>query len=367
MQKKLAVVGTNGLPGRYGGWDQLLENMVEYLSSSYEITVYASKFNYDKYPVTYKSANLVYLPLKANGYQSIPYDIISIFHAAIKGADVVLVLGTSGCIAFPMFRLMGIKLVLNPAGAEWKRGKWGYWVKAFLKLSERVGVRWANYVVADNAIIQKSLFVAHGVSTGMIAYGGDHVTKVALRDDISQKYAIKNRDYCFKVCRIEPENNLDMILASFAKSGKRLLVVGNWNFSKYGVNLRQQYAEFTNISMLDPIYNQFELNELRSNCCLYIHGHSVGGTNPSLVEAMCLGLCVVAFGVNYNRSTTYESAVYFSTSDELSSVVDSIYHDELRKSVIGDRLLALGLEHYTWGRITQQYDEIFDNINSKRV
>jgi glycosyltransferase involved in cell wall biosynthesis len=230
-----------------------------------------------------------------------------------------------------------------------------------------LGVRWANYVVADSAIIQKSLFADYGVSSYMIAYGGDHVTKVVLRDEIAQKYSISNRDYCFKVCRIEPENNLDMILDSFANSGKRLLIVGNWNFSNYGVNLRKQYADFPNISMLDPIYNQYELNELRSNCCLYIHGHSVGGTNPSLVEAMCLGLCVVAFDVNYNRCTTHDSAVYFSTSDELRILVDSIYHDEPKKSAIGDRLMALGLKHYTWGRIIQQYDEIFANINPERI
>lgn len=361
--KKIAVVGTNGLPGRYGGWDQLLENIVLYFSDKYEITIYASKYHYVTHPETYKGARLVYLPLKANGFQSILYDVLSVIHAAINRTDVVLVLGTSGCIAFPLFRLMGIKMVLNPDGAEWKRGKWNFWAKAFLKLSEQLGVRWANHVVADSTIIQQSLLEDYGVTSYMIAYGGDHVRRVTLRAETAQKYAIKNRDYCFKVCRIEPENNLDMILASFANSGRRLLIVGNWNFSEYGVNLRRKYAEFTNISMLDPIYNQFELNELRSNCCLYIHGHSVGGTNPSLVEAMCLGLCVVAFDVNYNRSTTHDSAVYFSTSDELSAVVDSIYHDELRKSVIGDRLMAFGLEHYTWGRIIQQYAEIFENIN----
>jgi glycosyltransferase involved in cell wall biosynthesis len=110
--------------------------------------------------------------------------------------------------------------------------------------------------------------------------------------------------------------------------------------------------------MLDPIYNQAELNELRSNCRLYIHGHSVGGTNPSLVEAMCLGLCVVAFGVNYNRSTTHDSALYFSDADELGRVVAAIYADEEQQRAIGARLKALGLQHYGWDHIVDQYNAV---------
>lgn len=356
--KKLAIVGTNGLPGRYGGWDQLLEHLVERLSATHDITVYASKFHYEEHPPTYRGAKLVYLPLKANGFQSIPYDVLSVLHAAWRRADVVLVLGTSGCIAFPLFRLLGVRLVLNPDGAEWKRGKWSFWVKAFLKLSERWGVRWAHHVVADSAIIQQSLLQDHGVTSSMIAYGGDHVSAVPLRPETAAKYGIEERAYCFKVCRIEPENNLDMILSSFAQSGRRLVVVGNWHFSEYGRNLRQQYVGFTNISMLDPIYNQAELNELRSNCRLYIHGHSVGGTNPSLVEAMCLGLCVVAFGVNYNRSTTHDSALYFSDADELGRVVAAIDADEAQQRAIGARLKALGLQHYAWDHIISQYNEV---------
>jgi glycosyltransferase involved in cell wall biosynthesis len=213
-------------------------------------------------------------------------------------------------------------------------------------------------VVADSAIIQQTLRYDYGVASSMIAYGGDHVSALPLRPETAAKYSIEERAYCFKVCRIEPENNLDMILSCFAQSGRRLVVVGNWHFSEYGEGLRQQYAGFANISMLDPIYDQAELNELRSNCRLYIHGHSVGGTNPSLVEAMCLGLCVVAFGVNYNRSTTYDSALYFSDADELERVVAAIDADEAQQRIIGVRLKALGLQHYAWDRIIDQYNEV---------
>jgi glycosyltransferase involved in cell wall biosynthesis len=361
-KKKLAIVGSNGLPGRYGGWDQLLEHLVEGLTCDYDITVYASKLHYDVHPGTYKGAKIVYLPLKATGFQSVPYDILSMIHAFTRKADMLLVLGTSGCIAFPIFRLMGLKLILNPDGAEWKRGKWSLWVKMFLRLSERLGVKWATHVVSDSAIIEESLRIDYGVSSTMIAYGGDHVNRVQLSEKSAQKFNISAGDYCFKVCRIEPENNLSMILESFSKSGFRLLVVGNWNYSQYGVNLRRKYSEFSNISMVDPIYDQNALNELRSNCRLYIHGHSVGGTNPSLVEAMCLGLCVLAFSVNYNKSTTSDAALYFSSSEELTALVTSVYNDDVLQREVGERLFQLGHEKYSWSNIIKKYKKIFSML-----
>ncbi len=357
-KKKLAIIGSNGLPGRYGGWDQLMENIVINLATKFDITVYASKFHYDVHPDSYKGVKIIYLPLKATGFQSIPYDIFSIFLGWIRRTDIFLVLGTSGCIAFPIFRLFGLKLILNPDGAEWKRGKWGFWVKIFLKLSERFGVRWASHVVSDNSIIKNSLLIDHGINSTMIAYGGDHVTRVSLSEWTAKKYNIAAYDYCFKVCRIEPENNLDMILDSFSKSGYRIIIVGNWNYSKYGIHLRKRFQKFSNISMIDPIYDQYALNEIRSNCRLYIHGHSVGGTNPSLVEAMCLGLCVLAFSVNYNKSTTKDSALYFSTADELTSLVKYVYEDESLQQEVGARLFQLGHKEYNWANIINEYEKI---------
>jgi glycosyltransferase involved in cell wall biosynthesis len=232
----------------------------------------------------------------------------------------------------------------------------------FLKLSERLGVKWATQVVSDSAVIEESLLIDYGVSSTVIAYGGDHVTRVPLSEKTAEKYNIAEGNYCFKVCRIEPENNLTMILESFSKSGLRLLIVGNWNYSQYGINLRRQYLEFSNISMIDPIYDQDALNELRSNCRLYIHGHSVGGTNPSLVEAMCLGLCVLAFSVNYNKSTTSDSALYFSTGDELTTLTQQVYNDKLLQQEVGSRLYQLAHQNYSWVNIIQKYNKIFSTL-----
>ena len=126
--KKIAIIGTNGLPGRYGGWDQLLNHLTSSLSNKYEIVVYTSSYNAVKDLKEYNGAKLTIIPLKANGFQSVLYDGVSMFDACLK-YDVLLVLGTSGCIFLPFIKLFNKKIILNPDGAEWKRGKWNYLVK----------------------------------------------------------------------------------------------------------------------------------------------------------------------------------------------------------------------------------------------
>ena len=132
--KKIAIIGTNGLPGRYGGWDQLLEHLTLSLNSDYEVIVYTSSYNAVKDLKEYNGAKLKIIPLKANGIQSILYDGLSMFHAAWY-YDSLLILGTSGCIFLPIIRLFRKNIILNPDGAEWKRGKWNPFVKIVLYLN----------------------------------------------------------------------------------------------------------------------------------------------------------------------------------------------------------------------------------------
>jgi glycosyltransferase involved in cell wall biosynthesis len=357
--KKIAIVGTNGLPGRYGGWDQLLEHLTLSLNKNYEIVVYTSSFNAVKGLKEYNGARLKIIPLKANGFQSVLYDGISMFHAAIK-YDVMLVLGTSGCIFLPLIKLFRKKVILNPDGAEWKRGKWNIFVKWFLKKSEDIGIRFANYIIADNKIIFDYIQNEYGIKTELIAYGGDNAVNVPIKNETLKKYGIVNKQYAFKVCRIEPENNIDLILEAFKLLEIKLILIGNWNFSSYGSNLKMKYSGFKNLILLDPIYHQQTLDELRSNCGIYIHGHSVGGTNPSLVEAMNLGLCCVVYDVNYNRETTENKALYFKNSEELCSIVLQFINSKIDVSLISKDLLAIAKKRYTWDLIVNQYTQVIN-------
>ena len=241
-------------------------------------------------------------PLMPMAQQSIPYDIVSLISAVWKRSDVILLLGVSGAIALPFVRLVSsARIVTNIDGIEWRREKWQGLAKWFLRFSEKMAVRFSHEVISDNGAIAEYVKHTYGVDSHVIAYGGDHA--VAVDAVAVDEYALPD-SYAFSVCRIEPENNVHMVVEAFSKlKSHPLVMVGNWNNSEYGRSLREQYASCDNIFLLDPIYDLGKLKTLRSRALFYIHGHSAGGTNPSLVEAMHFGKPVLAFDCNFNRYT----------------------------------------------------------------
>jgi len=361
IKKTLYIVGTNGLPVRYGGWDKLLDNLTLTLSSDYKIVVYTSSYEALPNLTEYNGAEIKLIPLQANGMQSIFYDFFSMLHAVFCKADHILVLGVSGGLFFPFFKMFKSQVILNPDGAEWKRTKFGNFAKKFLHLCEMVSVRYADKVISDNKIIAKDLLAQYGVNSKVIEYGADHVLALPLKQDTKMIYGITHRNYAIKVCRIVPENNIEMILRAFAKVDYKLLLIGNWNNSQFGIKTREKFTKYKNLSLLDPIYDQEKIDELRGNCRLYVHGHSVGGTNPSLVEAMYLGLPSLIFDVNYNRETTNDCAQYFSNENELCGALAEMWSDDSLLADCGKRLKAVAVERYRWSTIVDKYRQVLED------
>ncbi len=310
----IAIIGTQGVPFQYGGFETLVEFLVDSLSNKFDITVFCSSIDYDIKLESYKGCKLEYIHLSANGIQSIPYDILSIYRS-VKRFDKILVLGASGGVAFPFFRKYNEKFILNFGGLDWKRSKWGYFTKKFLKFSESLAIKNSKVLISDNLGIQSYIKETYGRDSKMIAYGGDQVSMViATPADIS-KYNFLKLPYVFSLARIQPDNNIDMILEAFKEDTKMPLVfLGNWKSCEYGIRTKEKFSKCDNIILLDAIYDQRELDLFRSNCNIYLHGHSAGGTNPSLVEAMNLGLSIFAFTSGFNEFTTENKANYFNSS-----------------------------------------------------
>lgn len=353
---KVAIIGTQGVPAHYGGFETLVENLIgEAQSSEIEYTVICSSKDLKKRFHEYKGANLLYIGLHANGAQSILYDILSMCYV-ISGYDVILILGVSGCIFLPLFKQFSkAKIIVNIDGLEHKRDKWGRTARWFLKLSESIAVKYADIIVSDNKGIQDYVMKTYNKSSALIAYGGDHAIRNVTNSrqkELLERYELQPNSYCMCICRIEPENNCHVILEAFAGSEKALVFIGNWNKSAYGIELKQNYKEKANIKLLDAVYDLDTLYALRNNCAVYIHGHSAGGTNPSLVEAMFFGKPIIAYDVVYNRETTYGKALYFSSSADLAKILDSA-------DLNGNVLQQLAYEYYTWKGIVKKYENIY--------
>lgn len=356
---RVSIIGTVGVPANYGGFETLVENIIgENASAGIEYTIFCSSKNYSQKQSIYKNAVLKYIPLDANGVQSIPYDICSLIKAT-RQSDVILVLGVSGCCFLPVYRLFSKKkLVINIDGLEHRRDKWGKWTRRFLKFSERMAVKYADVVVADNKGIQDYVREEYGKASELIAYGGDHV--LCDISDIEEKvlsdYSLSGVEYSFSLCRIEPENNVHITLEAFKRSGKDLVFVGNWERSQYGKELHEKYGNLSNIRLLSPIYDLKVLNVLRSHCRFYIHGHSAGGTNPSLVEAMFFQKPILAFNVIYNRETTENKAHYFANVEELQEQLERGY---ISFASNAEHMGEIARRRYRWVVIARQYEDLY--------
>lgn len=366
MKIKVAIIGSAGIPPRYGGFETVTRELVNHLDQKMEVTVYCSRQYYrrDERAEHWNNARLVYSPCNANGIQSILYDLFSFIHAS-RYSDVLLILGISGAIFLPFLRVFTrCKILVNLDGLEWKRKKWGWLAKRFLKLSERSAVTFSDRVITDNAAIQDYIKGEYGKNTFLIGYGANHVSPRKPEDpDLDNYPFLRGKEgqtelgYAVSVGRIVPENNAETILGAFAELPSRdLVMVGNWNSSRYGKSLRSRFRNQRNIFLYDPVYNQETLDMLRSGSGLYIHGHSAGGTNPSLIEAMYLGLPVIAHKNQYNLSTTENQAYYFTTKEDLVQIIETVSSEEL--ATCGKKLQRIARQKMRWEDISTSYAEL---------
>lgn len=346
----LSIIGTVGVPACYGGFETLVENLLDeekQEKQEKQITVYCSSKSYQEKKAQYKNAQLTYIPLNANGAQSIPYDILSLVHAVFKRTDNILLLGVSGAICLPLIRpFSNAKIVTNIDGLEWKRAKWNSLIKKFLKFSEKLAVKYSDVVVADNKAIADYVKSEYRTDSEVIAYGGDHA--------ISSDLNLSDENYALALCRIEPENNVELILEAFCKTNKQLKFIGNWDKSEFGSSMKAKFQKFDNIEIIDPIYDIQTLFDIRQKCSFYVHGHSAGGTNPSLVEMMHFNKNIFAFDCNYNRASTENKAEFFTDCAQLMAL---IYNEKQFNHA--SEMKEIAKRRYTWQIVKKQYFDLF--------
>lgn len=353
--KRVAIIGSQGVPPKYGGFETLVDNIISNRSDDMKYTVFCSAPDMDTSLSEYKGCRLKYLRLRAHGMMSVPYDILSMVKA-LRGYDAILLLGVSGGIFLPLFKLLSkARVIVNVDGLEHKREKWDKAAKKYLEFALGTCVKWADEIVSDNRGIQQYLKERYNRDARLIAYGGNH----ALRNVDSRRqnamleyYNLTAGKYDLSICRIEPENNVHLTLAAYEGSNHEIAFIGNWNHSDYSRELYNRYKNKPGIHLIRSIYDLDALYALRNNARYYVHGHKSGGTNPSLVEAMFFNKPILAYDVIYNRETTRGKAYYFTEEQGLRRLLD-------RDCLDGSATFDIAKGEYVWELIAAQYEDLF--------
>ncbi|MBD0377202.1 MAG: DUF1972 domain-containing protein, partial [Flavisolibacter sp.] len=288
MRLKIAIIGTRGIPNNYGGFEEITQYLATGLvTKGHEVTVYNSH-NHPYQSKDWKGAFIehCYDPEYWLGTAGqFIYDLNCIRHARKKKFDVLLFMGyTSSSVWNWLFPKSSV-IISNMDGLEWKRTKYATSTQKFLKHAERLAVKHSHFHIADSPVIKAYLDKTYAINCCFIPYGASlHCTE---REETLQQYGLSKEDYFILIARMEPENNIEMILDGFSSSNttKKFIVVGRTNttFGKYVVT---KYVSDERIKFLGGLFDQNIIHTLRANALLYFHGHSVGGTNPSLLQAM---------------------------------------------------------------------------------
>jgi hypothetical protein len=368
---RIWVLGTKGLPANYGGFETFAEQLVKTKNDNKLRFIIVNEKDIRKHKCVRYTKNTLILrsPFLATGIQSIAHDTWSLFIALKKSCscrlenDKILLLGTSGGLALPIlkliFRAKPISITTNIAGLEWSRDKWGWAAQKLLKLSEFFCVRYSDEVVTDNIELQRYCYKEYGKKTHFIPYGGDQYLSIPPDPSILGDLPTQ---FDFALARAQSDNNLELLLESYASSSLNLVLVSNWKSCKFGVDLQKKYSEYSNLHLIGPIYEKSKISALYKFCRFYVHGHSAGGTNPTLVEAMNEGCDILAFGVAYNIETTQNEAQYFNCVASLEKLTNSWDLDTSSKRAF--KLQSIAKKSYRWRSVCNDYIELMDKITS---
>ncbi len=362
---KIAILGTRGIPNHYGGFEQFAEFFSVYLAEKgHDVYVYNSH-NHPHQDATFKGVNIIHQndpEHKLGTFGQFLYDYNCITDSRKRGFDIILQLGyTSNSIWFWLLPKKSI-IITNMDGLEWKRSKYSRPVQQFLKFAERLAALSSDYLVADSIGIQKLLRKRYNKDSVYIAYGAHPFTRPD--ESVLDLYGVEKENYNMVMARFEPENNIEMVLDGVVLSNSEMpiLVIGNHN-TKHGNYLKNKFSKHANIRFIGGLYNLEHLNNLRYFSNLYFHGHSVGGTNPSLLEAMASNALIAAHDNDFNKGILNQNAYYFSNAAEVKNILSSIKkNDNLR--LVQNNFTAVENE-YNWNKINGQYLQLFETCISR--
>lgn len=372
MAKHLRILGSRGIPACHGGFETFAENLAIYLvGTGWDVTVYCQEEGgadtSDTYEDRWRGVRLVHIPVRQQGAAgTIVFDWKATLHACTE-SGLLLTLGYNTAVFCALYRLKRLHNVINMDGIEWRRKKWKLREKAWLYLNEWAGSWLGNHLIADHPEIKKylSTHVRSGkIST--IAYGAPRIEEAdsAVLDD----YGLAPYNYAIMIARPEPENSVLEVVRAWSKKaqGLQLVVLGQYSPT---VPFQREVLQAASreVLFLGAIYDKNVLTTLRFFARLYIHGHQVGGTNPSLVEALGAGNAVIAHDNKFNRWVAGEHAKYFDCDDGLAHILEGTLHNEMEIAKMREASVKRHREEFTWPKILMDYEVLFHSMLERPV
>ena len=359
--KVVRILGTRGVPASHGGFETFAEYLSLFLvKNGWKVIVYCQEDGEGELiEDTWKGVHRVRIPIKKQGAAgTIIFDWISTRHAA-NSKELVLTLGYNTAIFCTLLRIKKIPNVINMDGIEWKRQKWGIIAKTWFYLNERAGCWLGNHLVADHPEIKKHLSTRvnpNKITT--IAYGAEKLR--GLDDDVLNDYGLLPDGYMTLIARPEPENSILEVIEGFSEKsrGCKLVVLGNYEPEKNAYHKKVIEAASPEVIFLGAIYDKNILNALRFFSLAYIHGHQVGGTNPSLIEAMGASNPVLAHDNKFNRWVLEEGGRFFSDACSLSTLVTDVIENSALRSDMKKATVKRYNSEFTWENILNKYEDM---------
>lgn len=360
---KIAIIGSRGIPNNYGGFEECATQLSRlWVRKGYEVTVYNSSLHpYED--DEWEGVKIVHQndpEDKIGSTGQFVFDLNCIRHARKQGFDLILQLGYTSSGIWQWLLPSKSKLITNMDGIEWKRSKYNQWVKRFLKWSESLAANRAHQLIADHPSIQGHLDYRFGTGSVYIPYGA--TIPESLNSDVPIKYGVKPGEYHLVMARMEPENNVHLILKGIQRSQEQMptLVVGHNRSTDYSRNLEEEFKS-SQILFHPGVFERAEADALRYYSKRYFHGHSVGGTNPSLLEAMACQCLIYAHQNVFNEYVLGKNARYFDSADTITELLNDPM-SPLDAAIWKKRNLERIRREYQWQSIADQYEILFQQL-----
>ncbi len=359
--RSVQILGTRGIPGNHGGFETFAHQLSEFLvARGWNVTVYCQLAGEGEVTTDdYNGIRRVLIPTKTlSAASSIYFDWVSTRLAAKQG-DLVLTLGYNTAIFSLLYRLKKVRNLINMDGLEWKRAKWSWPARSWLYLNERFGCLFGNHLIADHPEIARHLQTRTSADRiSVIPYGSDRVEDAD--ESLLQEFGIEKGRYAVVIARAEPENSILEIVRAWSRRKRDMKLVVLGKYVPENVEFHRQVIEAANEDVIFPgaIYDKAKVEALRQFAALYVHGHQVGGTNPSLVEALGCGTPVLCHDNPFNRWVAGVCGFYFKNETDCAAQLDACLDDNeaLIKASEGSRYRHG--EHFTLDANLSAYESL---------